>query len=44
MATLVPFAARTAQAAAPLADKQNPGWYRYPAGIATRWAASRSPS
>src|ERR1700748_3806759 len=32
MATLVPFGARTAQAAAPLSDKQNPGWYRYTGG------------
>jgi glyoxylase-like metal-dependent hydrolase (beta-lactamase superfamily II) len=32
MATLVPFGARTAQAAAPLSDKQNPGWYRYKVG------------
>src|SRR5262245_61604457 len=32
IATLVPFAACTAQAAAPLAEKQNPGWYRYKVG------------
>src|SRR5215472_19114893 len=32
LATLAPFAARTGQAAAPLADKQNPGWYRYKVG------------
>jgi len=32
LATLAPLAARTGQAAAPLADKQNPGWYRYKVG------------
>ena len=32
VAALAPNALTTAQAAAPLAGKQNPGWYRYKVG------------
>jgi len=44
VAALPPLAVPRAQAAAPLAEKQNPGWYRYKVGSFEVTAVTEEPA